>query len=337
MKVLIITEKPSVSRALATTARSKWPFDDVTFLHVCPYVGAGWGLDAKLPRGLKLKSFPVVRQPQYQVSAWNGWRHTVPVAAKVGPVGRLEPVPPMVELVTEADLIVFAGDLDRSGASSFSLFITQILGADRVDTTQALIIPALDKESVERAFEQMTPFGESAVKTLATAGMVKRHFDWNWALNARAILGPVLSSVGVPADAPFFPKYALQLLYFLRDQPALGDGEIVSHMFNWRGTGHYGGPQHLGSATSSSRIINTLCVSGLLGSPDPQRTRLLQMTDRGHALLAALHPDCEDPDLPFRLDAWCEQGDAAYPAVDRYIRTFFGKQMRFAGRAAVQA
>lgn len=336
MKILIITEKASVSRALASAARSKWPADEVSFLHVCPYVGVGWGLDAKLPRGLKHKSFPVVRQPQYR-AFWDNSRYPDAVAAKVGQTGKLEPIPTTIDLVTGADLLVFGGDPDRSGASSFALFITQVLGADRVDSAQALIIPALDKDSVERAFEHMTPFGESALKALATAGMVKRYFDWNWVVNARAILSPVLSAVGVPADAPFFSKYALQVLYFLRDQPPMSDGQIISQMYNWRGTGRYGRTQHLGSASSSAYIVNTLCWLGLLYPPDRQQIRMWQVTDRGHALLAALHPDCEDPDLPFRLDAWCEQGDAAYPSVDRYIRTFFGKQMRFVGRAAVQA
>jgi hypothetical protein len=46
-------------------------------------------------------------------------------------------------------------------------------------------------------------------------------------------------------------------------------------------------------------------------------------------MLNRLHPDCEDPDLPFRLHAWCEAGAAAKPAIDRYIKTFFGKQKRF--------
>lgn len=50
---------------------------------------------------------------------------------------------------------------------------------------------------------------------------------------------------------------------------------------------------------------------------------------RGQALLESLHPDCEDPDLPYRLDTWVRDGEASLPAMDRYIRTFFGKQLRF--------
>lgn len=333
MNVLIITEKPSVSRALTAAARRKWPKADIHFLSVSPFVGSGWGLEAKFPRGLKLKSFPLVRQPQYQVSPWVG-RNTLPLAAKVEHDGRLGPVLTTKELITGAALVVYGGDPDRTGASSFALFLTQVLGADAVDTAQALCLHDLSAQAIDRAFDQMMPFGQCYLKNMATAGMLKRYFDWNWALNARVILGPVLRSVGVPEDAPFFSKYALQTLYALRDQSPLGDAQILSKMFEWRGTGRYAGRQQLGSVTSQTQIINTLCLSGLLGAPD-DRSRTLQVTARGHALLTALHPDCEDQDLPFRLHSWCEQGDAAYPAVDRYLRTYFGKQMRFG--AAVQA
>lgn len=336
MKITIVTEKSAVSRLLAPYARKHWPQDEITIVHVCPFVGVGGGLEASLPRGLKLQDYPVIRAPQYRVAPWSQWASGLLLVTVLAD-GRIERIPMAESLLTGADLIVFAGYPDRTGASSFALFISQVLGEHRVDSCQAIVLSALDGAAVEKAFEQMMPFGQSPLKALAAAGLVKRHFDWNWHVNALTVLGSVLRQVGVPSDAPFVSKYALQVLYFLRDKPALAEGVIISEMQNWKGTGRYGGLVQMGSPSSVAKIVDTLRLAGLLYSPDPLRTRLLRVSDRGLALLEALHPDCEDPDLPYRLDAWCEQGDAAYPSVDRYIRTFFGKQMRFARRAAIQA
>jgi hypothetical protein len=54
---------------------------------------------------------------------------------------------------------------------------------------------------------------------------------------------------------------------------------------------------------------------------------LLKLSDLGHRYLDSLHPSCEDADLPFRLDAWSKLPEVEAKAkIDRYIRTFFGKQ-----------
>lgn len=63
----------------------------------------------------------------------------------------------------------------------------------------------------------------------------------------------------------------------------------------------------------------------------------LGLTAQGEAFLSALHPDCEDADLPFRLRQWEASWPVSRPSVERYLRTFFGKAARFTPRRSGSA
>ncbi|MCY1418116.1 hypothetical protein D9M71_336650 [compost metagenome] len=55
----------------------------------------------------------------------------------------------------------------------------------------------------------------------------------------------------------------------------------------------------------------------------------ISLSPRGTAFLELLHPDCADPDLPARLEAWQRDWPSAKEKMHRYLRTFFGKQVRY--------
>ena len=239
------------------------------------------------------------------------------------------------ELFTQADLVVFACDPDHTGVTGFAVLMEQVFGDDRWSECPAIWLSSIDRDSIRRALSAIAPFGVVAAKPLEY-GRVKRYFDWNWNTNSLAVFGATMRSVGIPSDAPPLSKYALQLLYALRGKATLSCGDIVGLMARWRGTGRYADEkstwrQRLGSAASHAAILDNLVSAGLLrvlqrGDSESDR---LEVSPLGNALLQALHPDCEDPDLPFRLDAWCSAGQASLPPIDKYIRTFFGKQTRF--------
>jgi hypothetical protein len=112
------------------------------------------------------------------------------------------------------------------------------------------------------------------------------------------------------------------------------DGQVINLMQKWAGTGRYparagAAGLRFGSAASRLPILDNLLGAGLLARTEVDGKHAVQVSARGQELLNRLHPDCEDPDLPFRLHAWCEAGAASKPAIDRYIKTFFGKQKRF--------
>lgn len=342
MNILIVSEKPSLSRSIAPTARTHWPTDDITFVHAVPY----GNIKFSYPRGMRMQDYPLVSNPKNSIASWAEWACAPLVLAADG---TLAPTGMSDALFTSADLIVSACDPDHTGAIAFDVLMRVVFGDDRGLECPALRLCSLDEASVKKAFADLQPFWK-ACGTSLEYGLVKRYFDWNWNVNSLAVLGEVLRRAGAPADAPSLSKYSLQLLYALRNKLPRAEGPIISLMTKWPGTGRYTYAlgewrPRVGSPASVAQILQNLVDAGLLaqllpagwmGPLDEYRSPPYRLTvsDRGRALLELLHPDCEDPDLPFRLDAWCQQGSAAKPAIDRYIRTFFGKQMRFAGRGS---
>ncbi|MDN8078786.1 hypothetical protein QZN30_05430 [Burkholderia multivorans] len=329
MNVLIVTEKPSVTRCLAPFARKSWPDASVTFVHAVPYVNIRFAY----PRGLKMREFPFLAEPGTRLVPWEKWSCQ---PATLAATAELLPTEVREELFTSADVIVSACDVDHTGANAFATLLEHVFGDTRYLQCPALSIWSLDDAAIETAFKNMAPFGEICAKNLEY-GRIKRYFDWNWNVNSLAIFGETQAGVGVPLDAPPMSKYALQLLYALRDQPPMTAGAVVQLMHRWPGTGRYQikpGQWHpqLGSAASRSPILDNLSLAGLLSRTEVDGKTGVAVSPRGYALLEMLHPDCEDPDLPYRLHAWCEQGFAAKPAINRYINTLFGKQKRFLGR-----
>jgi hypothetical protein len=238
-----------------------------------------------------------------------------------------------MELFLDADLIVFANDPDHSGIGAFEVIMHDVFGDDRAMNCPALMLSSCDKIGLDRTFANMLPFGEMFAQTIQY-GRIKRYFDFNWNMNALAVMGEAMRRSGVPADAPPLSKYALQLLYELRHEASCAENEILQRMYRWVGTGRYQYPKGdwrptLGGMASRHQIIENLTEAGLLVRTELKGVARLSVSARGHSLLELLHRDCEDRDLPFRVHAWCKEGEAAKPAIDRYIKTIFGKQLRF--------
>lgn len=342
MNILIVSEKPSLSHAIAPVARAHWPADNITFVHAVPYGNFRF----VYPRGLRMQDYPRISEPVHGLVDWSRWACEPLV---LDAEGRRTKVPMGAHHFTDADLIVYACDPDHTGAVAFDVLMAVVFGDDRAQDCPAMWLAALDEPSIRRALAEMAPFHQVAARSLEY-GHTKRYFEWNWNVNALAVLGDAVRRAGVPADAPPLSKYSLQVLYALRDELPMAEGQIVRLMTNWPGTGRYTYAPgewrpRVGSPASVAQIVQNLVGAGLLAQLFPAgwmgpleefRTPPCRLTvsDRGRALLKLLHPDCEDPDLPFRLDAWCDAGPAANPAIDRYIRTFFGKQLRFPGRAS---
>ncbi|WP_126223446.1 hypothetical protein [Burkholderia ambifaria] len=327
MNVLIAAEKPSISRAIAPAVRKHWPDADIVFVHVVPYATVGYSY----PRGLKWHEFPLVSEPVDRLAPWAEWPcplYRMSAGGALSSGGSMDS-----GRFTAADLIVCACDPDHTGTVAFDVLMRQVFGDERARDCPALMLQAFDEAAIERALADLRPFGQACSASLAY-GRVKRYFDWNWNVNGLAILGEAQRRVGVAAGAPPLSKYALQLLYALRHRPPQTDGTVVGLMQAWPGTGRYtaqpgSGFPRMGSPASRLPIIDNLGKAGLLDWREVSGRHALSVSERGHALLGRLHPGCEDADLPFRLHAWCEQGEDSKPAIDRYIKTFFGKQKRF--------
>lgn len=329
MQITIVVDTPSASRALAPLARENFPSANITFVHIHRFTGSDFGY----PRGLKWGDYPTVSEPVSRVQHGERWAYA---PYTVDHVGNLRMLNAGAEVFNEDDCIIAAIDPGPSAAVSFDVLMQQIFGYDRASRCPVLALRGYDRRSLSEAFEMQYNFGEGAYQALSY-GRVKRYFDWNWNVNSLAILGETQRLAGVPSDAPPLSKWALQLLYGIRGKQGLKEYDIFEMMTNWKGTGRYSEGQSaepprrakLGSASSVAPIIQNLLDAGLLARSDAEKNPDIAMTDTGNRLMGLLHPDCEDADLPYRLGGWCLQGGKSKPAIDRYIKTFFGKQKRF--------
>lgn len=332
MNIVIVTEKPAVSRAVAPLARKYWPSGNITLINAMPY----GNIQFCYPRGLKLSQYPLVTEPRYRLQHWGNWMHPPYVVSEDG---TLTTCTMSAELFTTADCIVNACYADPAGVAVFDVLMNEVLGKGYADNCPSVDIVAMDSRSLEQAFANAKPYGEVCAGRRA-AGLLKRYFDWNWNVNSLAVFGTVQRELGVPPTAPALSKYALQLLYGLRDRNRMDDSDILKLMMYWPGTGKYPPPRGmdggLGGPASRAQIVENLRAAGYLARTAVGQRTMYGVTPLGRSLLSCLHPDCQDADLCFRLDAWCASaGDASTHAVDRYIRTVFGKQLRFMGAAPV--
>ena len=161
----------------------------------------------------------------------------------------------------------------------------------------------------------------------------KQVFHFNWSLNALPIFGDVLRHVGITENA-FISKFQVLLLHALAERGPMSEGEIVFMMRYWKGSGKWGkrGEDVFGSPASRDAIMRQILEKGLLSAlpinKEGVRSRIA-VSEIGRAFLSHLHPDSYDPDLGFRLAEWGKTWPASRPAMERYIRTYFGKQKRF--------
>jgi hypothetical protein len=185
----------------------------------------------------------------------------------------------------------------------------------------------LTEEGIAQALS--TPLEQERVATLCAEAQLKADFEFSFLVNASGILTRTFHWAGGAAASPVFSKYTIQTLYAIWRGGRKTDGRTVQMMQRWTGTGRYVGVRgRLGSESSSADILDTLLELGLI---DKQGVAL-GVSELGERFLRNLHPDCEDVDLPFRLETWLQTPAQSRPAAERYIRTWFGKQMRFSPR-----
>lgn len=331
MTIVIAAEKPSTSSILAPYARKHWPSADICFIHTIPYLHFLFDY----PRGLKWSDYPWIGNPQYKAVGWaeGRWR-----PQRVTSAGELQDRDFSDEDLVSAEEIIFACDPDHTGALAFSTLLQLKLGNDSWQNRPSLWLRSLAPDDVEKTFGFMPRFIDAAGHLLRY-GEAKRYIDFNWNANALAVLGRTARITGLAEDAPPMSKYALQLLFSLRDSNSISVGQAIENMSRWPGTGKYGRmAENFGSEASRTTIVSNLVDAELLKQMkiqlDAKRfSTHIEVAPKGHEYLRLLHPDCADLDLPFRISEWCLQGlEVSKPKIDRYIRTFFGKQIRYLSR-----
>jgi len=315
--IVLILEKPSQAHQLAPLIRTRWPGQRVLAIYTL-YLGL---YEFRYPRGLTFADLPFIRDPTWKERKFDVAPHALVVELVNGEVRKtvLEPA----QILAAAETIWYGCDPCASGANAYQVLLTQCLGAESAAKERpALFRLSADAASVKRALDEPASTAHPVFQNWLNRGEAKRFFDFNYNVNALALFGECLRTVGVEGYG--VSKYSLQLLYAFKAASPLTEAQAIRMMDEWPGTGRYG-PSRLGSPASRSAILGGLVDAGLLERSE----RLIGLSGRGYDFLSLLHPDCEDQDLPARLAEWQSQWPESRGRIERYLRTFFGKQLRF--------
>jgi len=197
---------------------------------------------------------------------------------------------------------------------------------------QRLEIPRiydLSRVALRKAFASPSGTTDGWYGRHISEATVRRRFDFGYQVNALAVHGRAMRLAGAASDAQVPSKYGLQILYDMRRGPPLKEGQLMDRMMGWEGSGRY---EYTGNGMG--RVVSRMTIPGSLvrsGLVDDLGGGILTVSPLGHRFLGTLHPDSEDRDLPFRLEIWKAAPDGV-SRVDRYLRTFFGRQIRYQAR-----
>jgi hypothetical protein len=312
---------PDLSRA--------FPDSQITIVH-CNYVGF---LRPKLPRGRKLSEYPITIDLEWMpVEGLKNPLRTWVCSVNGDKVIHVPGPHDFATLLAESDELIYAADPDHSSCRNFVAFL-DFYGSEeeRSKKHRAAVMSSWSQVDLVRSFSNFVIF-EDYFERSAKYGVCKSYFDLNYAANALAVFGKLLRSLGMPAQESHLSKYTLQLLYWFADQDQPHSESQVCHsLSHWKGTGKYHSTWNkMGSPASMSEIINNLIKTGLVQA----WSNRVVISPQGRRLIEALHPNCRDSDLLYRLDEWCNQGlSVSKPKMDKYIRTFFGRQLAFMRRS----
>lgn len=320
--LVFVVEKPYVVKRIAASLSAMWPDAQLRFI-TTNYLGLH---QFRYPHGLGYRDLPYVAEPEWKPRLHEGprvWTMDGSEAARVGDAPD--------EVLRQADEIWFAADPDPSGAVAYHVALAQALGEQSATQVRpAVRLTSFFEDEIRSAFAAAGTTADPWFVEILNAGKARRFFDYNFNVNAVILFGDALRDLTLP-DVDFaLSKYSLQLLYRLRDKPGQSCALVLADMQTWNGTGRYGAAE-LGSAASRAKIIDDLHNAGLITSMEAREG--IELTAAGKTLLQRLHPDCRDMDLPARMDQWEADWPQSRTAVERYLRTFFGKQMRYAQAA----
>lgn len=337
--MLVIIEKPSLVQGLDPALRKAFPNESLQYV-VANRFGTPFVYD--YPRKLRWAEYPVVRQASYSLAPERQ------LAVELGPNARVQRQPVQYASLAKGQKAISCTDCS-SGAVAAALRLRDHLAQTGAieDWEGAFTLKGLapgDAEAVLKA-----PLTQEAALLACARAALKADFDYSFLVNAAGLLTPCYQAAGGQFTAPVISKFTIQALFALRRDLEAGlrtaPGLLVARFHNWQGTGRYASQRaSLGSCSSQAELLDTLVRYGLAEQPEEPGaggadcadvSGDLRLTSVGAAFLEKLHPDCEDPDLPFRLQQWQETPTAeSQLASQRYLRTWFGKQKRYMDRGA---
>jgi hypothetical protein len=331
--MLVIVEKPVVANAVHAHLAALFPTEQFTYLAANAF---GWPFVFDFPTKLSWHEYPVWHDASYRLNPKAQWQMT----QQDGKLMRSQV--DYLRLMRQ-DVITIA-DASRSAILATNRLVKHLQMLGKVDTSHGYrVLTSLVGQDIAKALT--TPISEELVSKTCLAAQLKSDFEFSFLVNASGLLTRSFYAAAGEHPNPVFSKYTMQVLYALNEMGPQAEGQVHTRLRKWKGTGRY--PEmraSMGSAASRQALLDNLVQLGLatrsmqgpqsLGDKEAPST-VLSLTSLGSAFLDKLHPDCEDPDLPFRLELWMEEPGAGRATAQRYLRTWFGKQKRFMSKMAL--
>lgn len=234
----------------------------------------------------------------------------------------------------DCEQIITVVDQDRRGAYGATQLLKR-LNPFLTIPVRVVTLMAYTAACFKDAFDVQpeSDWQSSGFQRLSEEQHIKRVFEYWWHANATFVFGELCRYAGLKAD-PVLSKYELMAIFITKDLPStFKDIQLHERMERHKGSGLYPLPKHtegIGSCTSRGEIITTMHLRGYLQN---NKDGTYSVSQQGARLLMLLSKRSFDTDLPFRLNEWMHHGDL--DAARRYIRTFFGRQLRYQRKQAL--
>jgi hypothetical protein len=321
-ETIVLVEKPSIARTVHATVSAHLRTSNLLYVVAGPY---GVPLAFDYPSGLRWDQYPFIGEPQYRESSPGAWS-----ALAADGFGELQRLTLDVATLSELPVLRIA-ELDGSSIHAMWLVFEHLVrvGAAR-ESLGTLVLRGLAPSDIARAMKE--PIQADAHDALLEVGKFRRWFDFNFTVNATGLFGKALKVADVEALGLVHSKYLVPMLYAVRTLGPMTDGHLVHALGRWAGTGRYApSTARIGGPASVQPLMDRLLAAGLLEKVEGVGKDLYAVSVAGSRFLAALHPDCDDPDFAFRYERAFGDDLPDVSKARKYLVTYFGRQKRFLG------
>jgi len=334
MKTLLITEKYSVASALCDAIDLSIESCDIFCVHPhhvwryklqklsfdqVPFVGE----PPKVSNLLDSNHLFVPSPLHFVISGKSVWAGSVSAL--------MEQVETLKSNLTSGvyEQVVCIGDADPIGQLNIKRGLELVEVPDGIGVS-FIKSSSLYSERLKYEYNNRSLINESDF-SLVSGQLLKNKFDYWWNSNSAIVLSEAAKFAGLEAD-PVISKYEALLMQHLDvtfKNSEFFESDLIRMMHRWVGTGKFKGEDFdywygLVSTSERGRIVKQMQYRGFLSDSNGS----LSITEKGRDFLRLLHPRSLDLDLPFRVEAWRIGQGGGEATAKRYIRTFFGRQLR---------
>lgn len=319
--IVIYTDKPMISRKIAPFFSEKYQNEIIVYIHSMYFMNVYFDYS----NNIKWKDFPIISNPQFKISSIEKWRAVTYENEK------LIPIEVSFQDIKNCQKLIYAGDYCSSNIYLFSEFLSYLFGdLTQQENIDFLCLKSLSDNSIVEAIENSKSFHDVST-SIFNEGRIRKYFDYNFNLNSFALFGKSYQCVmkefhNINTHNTFISKNMLQLLYFVKNEQnnsiIYKEGQLISKMYNWKGTGKYQFKSSIGNEASRISIIQNLIDLELI----EVNNQYIFISLKGKKFLEFLPKDCMDYDLPFRINLWSKLPfDEAKNKIDNYLSTYYKK------------